>query len=790
VKSYPFQEVEAHWQAKWQERKLFEAEPDPSRPPFSIFELPPFPNGKLHIGHVRVYTTGDAIARYRRMRGYNVLYTTGYDAYGLPIEIAAHEKGVHPFDWTERCTAGMGEQFIRLGYSHDRRRILSYHEPRYYKWTQWIFNKLLAADLAYRGQMVVSWCETCETALAESQVENHACWRCHEPAGYRLSHQWFVRESLFADSLLAGLSELGDWPEQVRTTQAAWIGKRPVTLLRFRLEPDAGLDLDIPMESPELSMGIAFVALGLQHPLFDRERPGSALTADVMDIVDRLRATAPVAVRWRDYTQGARTGRLSGVEVQVVPLPLSAVHPLTGQRLPVVATNAYEVNIGPSVLAGVPAHNALSSHIADRLGIAATPVLRDAAGNPVGTKRDVRDSHGSGLFLIHSGNFDGLPIEVARERITAELERRGLGRPAHTYRSRDWNISRQRYWGPPIPVIYCNACGTVPVPDAELPVLLPYDVDFSEPGNPLERHPFAETTCPRCGAKARRETDTFDTFFNGVWPFLSYCVPTRPGGADVNPFLDEEVASWMPMDVAIGGFEHATTVYYHDRVLMRALGRMGLPAYEEPFRRLIGIGMVQMDGRKMSKHFGNTVDPDDLLGSFGADSLRAGILQAAALDNSFNWSTDVVTRAHRFLNRLWEYFHDRTTLFQAWMAHRPGITGDDPLRQKLARWHAAAWRKITFNHERCKYKLVIDNIEQLLARMQQFESMTITRHGSLREADTEALASVGSTLLHALHPITPHITEELWHRCGGAGFLSTATFPDIDQTQVPERDPR
>lgn len=787
MKSYPIREIEAAWQAKWQEQRLFEAEPDPSRTPYSIFELPPFPNGKLHMGHVRVYTTGDAIARYRRMRGNNVLYTTGYDAYGLPIEIAAHEKGVHPLDWTERCTAGMGEQFVRLGYSHDRRRILSYHEPRFYKWTQWLFNRLLEADLAYQGQMVVSWCETCETSLAESQVENHACWRCHQPASHRMSRQWFVRESIFADSLLEGLTDLEGWPEQVRATQTSWIGKRPVTLLRLRLEPDMGLEIDVPMEMPELAMGIAFVAVGLQHPLLNGDRARSGLTDAVLDAVERLRTTTPIAARWRDYQQGARTRLSSGVEVQIVPLPIFALHPLTGQRLPVVATNAVEVNIGYSVIAGVPAHDALSAHIAERLGVAATPVLGDAAGHPAHLKPGARDPGGSGLRLINSGEFDGLSTEEARVRIAAALERSGAGRPGHTYRCRDWNISRQRYWGPPIPVVYCDSCGTVPVPDAELPVLLPYDVDFSVPGNPLERHPFADTTCPRCAAKARRETDTFDTFFNGVWPFLSYCLPTRPGGADVNPFLDEEVTSWMPMDVAIGGFEHATTVYYHDRVLMRALGRMGLPTYEEPFRRLIGIGMVQMDGRKMSKHFGNTVDPDELIASFGADALRVAIMQAAVLDSSFNWSTDVVARAHRFLNKLWEYFQERAPALNGRMASHPKIAADDPLRQKLARWHATAWRKLTSGHERCRYKMVLDDIEQLLERMQQFERTAKSRHGGLRDEDQDALAVVASTLLHALHPIAPHITEELWHRCGGAGYLSTSTFPELIAEPAEER---
>ncbi|HSK38882.1 MAG TPA: class I tRNA ligase family protein [Arenibaculum sp.] len=695
---YPFTDIEPAWQARWEEAGIFRADRDDGdeRPKWFVMDLPPFANGSLHLGHARNYVMADACARFRRMAGYNVLYTSGFDTFGLPNETAARDAGCPPLELAERCSDLMARQFVRLGLGHDRRRIIGYHTEEYYRWIQWVFLKLLEAGHCFRRKEPVNWCPRCDTALAESLVEDGKCWRCGVPAELRETEQWFVREVDFADAMLDGLPRLHGWPETIKRIHADWIGRREGVEVRLRIGEGGGCeDLVVFLEDPASLDAMAFVAVGPDHPIAG---------LPVGDIAD---------------------ARLLGVDAAV---------PLSGRTVPLVGLPAGSWT-GGEPKPGLPALDPRDRALADQLGIAWEPIPAGPAQPP-----------GAALAAV------------------------GAGGPAVRYRLRDWNVARQRYWGPPVPVIHCEDCGMVPVAEDDLPVVLPLDVDLAGPGNPLERHPaFARVDCPRCGRDARRDTDTLEAYSSPWWYHWNCKSMERD-----YPFAGDDERYWLPVDVMIGGVDQARTCFFHVRMIAKALTRMGIAATDEPIDTLLALGMIKTDGRKMSKSGGNAASLDDLIAAYGADAVRLGILSAAAPENDFNWSDDTLRRANAFLGELWEFVAARAGRL------RPGMEVADltanKLHRRLAGWLETAQARVTGDMVRHNYHLAARNVVFLSGRLVQFDKEA-RRNGDLGEADGAALATGLRTLLRLMAPLAPHLAEELWPVCGGEGMLAVAPWP-------------
>ncbi len=702
--AYPFARIERTWQARWEDEHAFWPQRDAARPKWFVMELPPFANGNLHIGHARNYALTDAGARFRRMAGYDVLYTSGFDTFGLPNETAARDAGVHPLELAERYSAMMAEQFVQLGLSHDRRRIIGYHVEEYYVWIQWVFLKLHAAGHCLRRSAAVSWCPRCDIALADSLIDAGKCWRCGTPPEQRETEQWFIRESDFAEAMLAGLPALAGWPSSVKGIHADWIGRREGLDIAFRGRGAEPLELAVFSDDPALLPDAAFIALGYAHPLVSRLAP--------------------------DRPAGCGTAAfLLGAEVEV---------PLAGRAIPLVVVADDPATPPDAARLGVPLRDRYARQVADDLGIA----------------------------------YAAEPAGAPREGLAEALLAAGAATRTIRYRLRDWNIARQRYWGPPVPAIHCPACGVVPVPEADLPVVLPLDVDLDAPGNPLERHPaFAEVACPRCGGAARRDTDTLEAYSSPWWyHWLCKDLAAR------YPFRAEDARAWLPVDVMIGGMDQVRSCFFHVRMIAQALTRLGITDVDEPVDTLLAIGMVKSDGRKMSKSAGNSPDLAALLERYGADAVRLGILGAAAPENDFNWSEDLVRRAHDALAEIHAFVGARAALLRA--AAEPAALPAAPSarRRKLTAWTDTAQSRVTNNFVRHQYHLAAQNALFLFERLVQFERES-ARAGELEPADAAALAAGVRSLLCLIAPLAPHLAEELWADCGGEGFIALAAWP-------------
>jgi leucyl-tRNA synthetase len=690
-------------QAKWNAAKIFQSDPVAGRPKSFIVELPPFANGKLHLGHLRNYTIGDVIARFRRMTGHNVLYTTGFDAFGLPNENAAREQGCAPAKLVEQNMAEMLRQFSRLGLSYDPRRILSDHEPRYYKWVQFVFLRLLAAGHIYRRKGLVNWCSDCRSTLAESLVEAGRCWRCATKVSVVEMERWYVRETDFIEPLLVE-EALPGWPDMVTRMHRDWIGARGGIEIEFQLE-GRGDFITAFTSTPELLAEAAFLGIGSLHPL----------------------------------GAGASPGR-------VVDLGVLAIEPLSQRRLPVVLVYEDDRVIEDDVLLGCPAHEARDRAIWRSIG------------------------------AVNDQAFDEPAIPADRQEITRRLKEIGAGRPATRYRLRDWDIARPRYWGTPVPVVHCTACGPVGVPEQELPVLLPDVADLDTPGSPLASSPeFVETACPKCRRPAHRDTDTIETYASPWWFYL-IC-----GDQELSsPFDAKSASQWMPVDVMIGGADQTRTCFFHLRVLAEAMTRLGIVDERHPVKRLIAIGMVKQDGRKMSKSAGNAVDLAEMIDLFGADSLRLAILSAAAPDQDVSWSDDLPARASRFIGNLVKLFDRNEFAFAKLPPHPPALT---KRQQQFAGKVAIAERKITGNLERYAFHLAIQQLIFFFDQIVKFEQ-------ERSAGDEIPLGFAARSLLHLAAPLAPHVAEELWERAGGVGLLAAAAWPQplsaIRSARTPE----
>ncbi|HEX3147664.1 MAG TPA: class I tRNA ligase family protein [Gemmataceae bacterium] len=756
---YPFEAVERNYQMRWEVEGMFRADRDDRKQKWFIVELPPFANGRLHLGHVRNYVIADVDARFRRMAGFNVLYTTGFDSFGLPNELASREEGVHPRDLAERCMASMRADFVRLGLGHDTRRICGYHEPPFYRWVQWVFNELVRAGHAFRQQSRVNWCPTCELSLADSLVENGRCWRCRQAVVSRLTKQWFVDETVFADSMLDGTAGLEGWPDSVKTVQADWIGRREGIEVQFTIAGRADLSVAVFLEEPALLPAITFVSVSLQHPILAELRTAGLLTTVEMSGLDAF----------DERTLATRESRKQSLsQSEAFQLTAKVVNPLTHEAIPLVVLDLIESADG--VMAGCSGHNRVARRVAAALNLPSTTILK----SPSHLRSE--DPADYGADWVMQAPWEGKTLDEGRREILHALLAIGQGKPSVRYRLRHWNIARQRYWGTPVPVVHCPACGAVPVPDAELPVVLPLNVELGDANNPLELHEdFVRASCPKCGALARRDTDTLEAY-SSPWWFLWHC---RDLDNDL-PFHPPSVDYWMPVDFMVGGIDQARSCFFHARMMARALTALGHLAHDEPIDYLLAIGMVKQSGQKMSKSARNQVNPDQLIAAYGADALRFGVMAAAAPENDLNWSDRCVQRASAFLNEVWNFFHARQETLSANTSGLPEAnlrTAAASRRRKLQSWLDTAVERITLNYARHEPHLAAKNVMYLFERLTQFDREARAPEGALAPHDLVALGGAAKALLKLMTPLVPHIVEELWRLCGERDLINRARWP-------------
>jgi len=741
--------IEAKWQGRWAARGAFAARVDPTRPSYYVLEMFPYPSGRIHMGHVRNYSIGDVVARQRRMQGHNVLHPIGWDAFGLPAENAAMQHGVHPARWTVENIAHMRMQLRRLGLSYDWERELTTCEPAYYRWEQLFFLRMLERGLAYKRCSLVNWCASCGTVLANEQVEDGRCWRCNGAVTERELEQWFFRITAYADELLRDLDRLRGWPERVVTMQRNWIGRSIRAEIRFPLDGRPG-DIAVFTTRPDTLFGVTFMSLALEHPLVASLVGGTPAEAAVAALAARVRGTA------RAQRARGKEGVITGAFCR---------HPLTGARLPICVANFVLMDYGTGAVMAVPAHDQRDFEFARAYGLPVRVVIQAEGERPVGEHMEAA-WEGPGR-LIESGEFTGLSSDEAKDRIPVALAVHGCGGPTVSYRLRDWGISRQRYWGAPIPIIYCEGCGTVPVPEDELPVVLPEDVVISGAGgSPLAAHAaFVHTRCPRCAKPARRETDTMDTFVESSWYFARYCSPHKADG----PFDAAELDYWLGREGVtqyVGGIEHAVLHLLYARFFTKVLRDLGFVRLDEPFRNLLTQGMVIKDGAKMSKSKGNVVDPDYLVERYGADTARLFSLFAAPPERDLEWNDQGVEGMSRFLHRLWRLVHalaprlaDPTTVV-------PGGLGevDLDLHRLVHRTIARVSEDVV---ERLHFNTAIAAIMELVS-------------GLADRADAAGAAVLREAVdvsLRLLAPFVPHIASELWEVTGHASEVDREPWP-------------
>lgn len=757
MEKYSPQNIEKKWQSKWLAENVYKTEMDPKKPKYYTLEMFPYPSGNLHMGHVRNYSIGDVLARYKTMEGFNVIHPMGFDAFGMPAENAAIKHGVKPSDWTYSNMDNMKRQQREMGLSYDWDRSVATCSPDYYRWTQWLFQLFYKRGLAYKKKAYVNWCETCGTVLANEQVIEGKCWRCDSQVIKKDLSQWFLKITDYADVLLKDLDLLKGWPDRVKTMQENWIGRSEG--LEFNLEvPELGEKIAAYTTRPDTVYGITFLALAAEHPLIEKICQNNPKAQEIKDFCHKAQNQSELE---RTSSESEKEGIFTG---------LYAVNPFNGNKVEIWVTNYVLAEYGTGAVIGVPSEDQRDWMFAEKykLNVIITLQPKDKELKLEEMTEAYVDKAG---VLVNSAEFSGMDIKAAMKGIMDKAEAEGFGKRRVNYRLRDWLISRQRYWGAPIPVIYCDDCGEQLVPEDQLPVMLPEDVKFEQGSvSPLaQSESFVNCTCPKCGKPARRETDTMDTFICSSWYYLRYTDPHN----DKLPFAKDKVNYWAPVDQYIGGIEHAILHLLYSRFFTKVLRDAGMVDFAEPFTNLLTQGMVLKDGGKMSKSKGNVVSPEEIIGQYGADTARLFILFAAPVDRDLDWSDDGVAGAYRFLRRVWrimEIFEDKIKS----SSDDYDITALTAEEKELRRVLHTTIKKVTEDiRDRFMFNTAISSIMELVNAFYAFQDSKTINGGLVRE--------VSLNLLKMLAPFAPHITEELWSILVAQGSIHQQQWPKYEE---------
>ena len=754
---YNFREIEKKWQKYWADNNTFKMEEKPDMEKYYVLEMFPYPSGKLHMGHVRNYSIGDVIARFKNMQGYNVLHPMGFDSFGLPAENAAIKHGVAPDIWTWNNIHEMEEQLSELGLSYDWDREVCTCHPDYYKWMQWIFIQFYKKGLAYKKENPVNWCPDCQTVLANEQVVDGVCERCGAPVGKKNLSQWYFKITDYAERLLKNLDTLDGWPNKVKVMQKNWIGKSVGAEVDFAIKDDER-KLKIFTTRVDTLFGVTYMVLAPEHPYVNSLVEGTEYEQPVKEYIDRCQHMSDIE---RTSTSNEKTGVFIGKY---------AINPVNGKEVPIYISDYVLMGYGKGAIMAVPAHDERDFEFATKFGLDIIPVVDP--GNPDIDVNNLKEAFVAEGTMINSGKFNGMNNREAIKKVIEWVEEEGIGKATVNYRLRDWLISRQRYWGTPIPMIHCEHCGWVPEKEENLPVLLPTDIEFTGKGeSPIATSKtFVDTVCPVCGAPAKREIDTMDTFLDSSWYFLRYCDPKNENEV----FNKEKVKYWMNVDQYIGGVEHAILHLMYARFFQMALYDLGLVTDEEPFKNLLTQGMVNKDGKKMSKSLGNVVSPAEILEKYGADTARLFILFAAPPEKELDWSDAGVEGSFRFLNRVYRLVYEtvqkygfKTTEFE--------IRNDNDRQLNYMANYAV--KKVSDDAGgRFQFNTAISTIMEFVNELYHYKELPDVNEG-LINACIEKLVLI-------LSPFTPHVCEEMWEYLGHTGSLYNVGWPAYDESAL------
>ena len=748
---YKPDQIEQKIQQHWEEIKAFKVVEDPNKEKYYCLSMFPYPSGRLHMGHVRNYTIGDVISRYQRMQGKNVLQPMGWDAFGLPAENAAIKNNVPPAKWTRENIDYMRNQLKQLGLGYDWDRELATCDQDYYRWEQWLFTKLYEKGLVYKKTAGVNWCPNDLTVLANEQVIDGKCWRCDTDVEKKDIPQWFMKITDYAEELLNEIDNLEGWPEQVRTMQRNWIGRSEGVEISFGLA-DRKEKLKVFTTRPDTLMGVSYVAVAAEHPL----------ALEAAKKFDNVAAFIKECSK-TDTTEAS----LETMEKKGIDTGLKAIHPVTGDKVPVFIANFVLMGYGEGAVMAVPGHDQRDWEFATKYGLSISQVIAPVNNEECDLSKAAYTEKGK---LINSGEFDGLTSEDAFEKIADYLVSKKAGKKRTTYRLRDWGVSRQRYWGAPIPIINCGKCGEVAVPEKDLPVVLPEDVEFDGVGSPIKKMPeFYNCTCPKCGGKAERETDTFDTFMESSWYYARYASADND-----KAMLDERANYWLPVDQYVGGIEHAILHLLYARFFNKLMRDVGLTKNDEPFSNLLTQGMVLKDGSKMSKSKGNTVDPQGLIEEYGADTARLFMMFASPPEQSLEWSDAGVDGAYRFLKRLWRQVYEHVNKGVVAGLDKNSLSDEQKnirrqTHETIAKVSDDIGRRYTFN-------TAIASVMELMNALAKFNDDSEQGRAVMQE-------SLQSVVL-VLSPIVPHITHELWKMLGQSSLLLDQSWPAVDDSAL------
>lgn len=756
---YQFNEIEEKWQKRWEEEGAFRIGEETDKPKYYALEMFPYPSGNLHMGHVRNYSIGDVVARYKKMQGFHVLHPMGWDSFGLPAENAAIKNGTPPADWTFSNIDNMRDQLKRLGLSYDWEREVATAKPDYYKFTQWMFLKLYQHGLAYKKKSYVNWCPSCQTVLANEQVVNGKCERCKSEVGKKDLEQWFFKITDYAQRLLDDIDGLKGWPDKVKAMQANWIGRSEGAEMQFKLDGTEET-LTVFTTRPDTIYGVSYMVMAPEHPMVEKLIAGKPQEAECRAFIKKVQGLSEMV---RSATDTEKEGVFTGCYM---------INPFTEEKIPLYLANYVFLDYGTGVVMGVPAHDQRDFDFAKKYQLPIRIVIQPEGQNI--KAEDMTEAFAAEGIMENSGPFDGLDNQEALRQMIAYAEEKGIGTRKVNFRLRDWLISRQRYWGAPIPMVYCPKCGMVEVPEDQLPVMLPENVTFTGQGkSPLSECPeFVHTTCPKCGGPAERETDTMDTFVCSSWYFLRY---TDPHNSEM-PFDKEKADYWMNVDQYIGGVEHAILHLLYARFFTKALHDFGYISCEEPFANLLTQGMVLKDGSKMSKSVGNVVSPDEIVEKYGADTARLFILFAAPPERDLDWNDTAVEGAYRFLNRVWRAVEELIPYSEKKAIDQDSLNEEE---KKLRLAVHASIKKVTEDCDRFNFNTAISSIMEMVNALYGYKEKVAAEnyHKALVQEAIE-------TLVVLLSPFVPHITSELWEMMGRKEDLAVYPWPRYEEAAL------